>query len=322
MQRVVNYEELLERFHAGVEFALARSISLIENHTVGYEDFLHKLYPSARGIPRVGITGPPGAGKSTLVGRITRLLVDQGETIGVIAVDPTSPFTGGALLGDRIRMDDVGGLPGVFIRSMGTRGSLGGLSQATRDTALAMDAFGKDRVIIETVGVGQSELDIVGAADTTVVVLVPESGDGVQAMKAGLMEIADIFVINKADRDGAERILREIKAILELKPLGEKDWRIPVIATVARDNKGVDLLLSAIEEHEAYLLESGIGEHRRRQHAHDELKDLLERDIMALILNAEGIDKLLETSVEDILLRDSTPYREAKKIIEKLNFRR
>lgn len=322
MQRVVNYEELLERFRAGVEFALARSISLIENHTAGYEDFLHKLYPSARGIPRVGITGPPGAGKSTLVGRITKLLVDQGETIGVIAVDPTSPFTGGALLGDRIRMDDVGGLSGVFIRSMGTRGSLGGLSQATRDTALAMDAFGKDRVIIETVGVGQSELDIVGAADTTVVVLVPESGDGVQAMKAGLMEIADIFVINKADRDGAERILREIKAILELKPLGEKDWRIPVIATVARDNKGVDLLLSAIEEHEAYLLESGIGEHRRRQRAHDELKDLLERDIMALILNAEGIDKLLKTSVEDILLRDSTPYREAKNIIEKLNFRR
>ena len=322
MQRVVNYEELLERFHAGAEFALARSISLIENHTVGYEDFLHTLYPIARGVPRVGITGPPGAGKSTLVGRLTRLLVDQGETIGVIAVDPTSPFTGGALLGDRIRMDDVGGLPGVFIRSMGTRGSLGGLSQATRDTALAMDAFGKDRVIIETVGVGQSELDIVGAADTTVVVLVPESGDGVQAMKAGLMEIADIFVINKADRDGAERILREIKAILELKPLKEKDWRIPVIATVARDNKGVDELLTAIEEHEDYLRESGIGEHRRRQRAHDELKNLLERDIMGLILSTNGVEELLEASVKDILLRDSTPYREAERIIEKLKFHR
>jgi len=322
MPRAVDYEEIYQRFCAGVEFALARSISIIENHTAGYEDYLHRLYPTARGVPRVGITGPPGAGKSTLVGRLTKLLVEQKETIGVIAVDPTSPFTGGALLGDRIRMDDVGGLPGVFIRSMGTRGSLGGLSQATRDTALAMDAFGKDRVIIETVGVGQSELDIVGAADTTVVVLVPESGDGVQAMKAGLMEIADIFVVNKADRDGAERILREIRAILDLKPTAEGEWRIPVIATEARANKGVDKLLVAIEEHESYLKESGVGEHSRRERVHDELKSLLERDIMELILSTAGIEESLETAVKSILSRNSTPYQEAEKIIQHLNLHR
>jgi LAO/AO transport system kinase len=211
------HAELLGRFGAGQRVALARIISLVENQRPGFRSLLNALHGRLGRAHRIGVTGPPGAGKSTLTAALIAHYREAGGTVAVIAVDPTSPFTGGALLGDRIRMNDVSMDSGVFIRSMATRGSLGGLALATKEAADVMDAFGFDRVIVETVGVGQSELDIAAAADSTVVVLVPESGDGIQAMKAGLMEAADLFVINKSDRPGADRVAREIAMMLHMR---------------------------------------------------------------------------------------------------------
>ena len=210
-------DTLLTDFLAGKRTALARAISVVENQRAGFEEMLAALHERLGRAQRIGITGPPGAGKSTLTSALVQGFRQRAETVAVVAVDPTSPFTGGALLGDRIRMNEVALDPGVFIRSMATRGSLGGLAVTTKEVADVLDAFGFDRVLMETVGVGQSELDIAAAADTTVVMLVPESGDSIQAMKAGLMEIADIFVINKADRPGAERLAREVEMMLHLR---------------------------------------------------------------------------------------------------------
>jgi LAO/AO transport system kinase len=319
MPKETDFKELLERFAAGQDAALARTISVIEDERNGYERLLHELYPLSRHRMRLGVTGPPGAGKSTLVGRMAARIAQNGETVGIIAVDPTSPFTGGALLGDRIRMDDVGGVPGVFIRSMGTRGSLGGLSRSTREVAMAMDAFGKDRIVIETVGVGQSELDIAGAADTTVVVLVPESGDGVQVMKAGLLEIADVIVINKADREGSRRIFREVSAMLELKPVGGDDWRVPVLETVARDDVGVEEVLRAVDGHREHMEKTGLAEERRRNRAHGELREIIEREILDQVLGTNGVEKTFDEAVDRILTSRSTPYHEAERIIRRLN---
>src|SRR5690554_472951 len=224
---------LLEEFGAGKRAALARAISIVENGRPAAQALLNALHARLGRARRIGITGPPGAGKSTLVAALVAALRARGETVGVVAVDPTSPFTGGALLGDRIRMGEVTLDPGVFIRSMATRGSLGGLALATKEVADVLDAFGFDHVLVETVGVGQSELDIAAAADTTIVVLVPESGDSIQAMKVGLMEIADLFVINKADRPGAERLAREVEMMLHLRA-GQAMRNVPA-------HHGVDL---------------------------------------------------------------------------------
>jgi LAO/AO transport system kinase len=224
---------LLERFRSGQRPALARAISVVEDERVGFEDFLHAVLAGGPRARRVGLTGPPGAGKSTLLAALANTYRGEGEEVGVVAVDPTSPFSGGALLGDRIRMNDLATDPGIFIRSMATRGSLGGLATTTREVIDLMDAFGFPRVLVETVGVGQTELEITGAADTVVVVLVPESGDGVQTMKAGLMEIADVFVVNKSDRPGADRLVTEVRTALHLRE-GEAMRNVPA-------HHGVDL---------------------------------------------------------------------------------
>src|SRR3954467_5334015 len=213
----VSSSRLLEDFDARKPAALARVVSIVENHRAGFEELLASLHPRTGSARRIGLTGPPGAGKSTITALLVKSFRDAGMSVGVIAVDPTSPFTGGALLGDRVRMESVALDPGVFIRSMATRGSLGGLAGTTREVADVLDAFGFDRILIETVGVGQSELDIARTADTSIVVLVPESGDSIQTLKAGLMEIADIFVVNKADRPGADRLRHELELMLGLR---------------------------------------------------------------------------------------------------------
>ncbi len=296
---------LAERIVAGEPLGLARGISHVENETDGFEMLLDQLDRHLGRARRIGITGPPGAGKSTLTAALTRHYLDQSLTVGIIAVDPTSPFTGGALLGDRIRMSELTTEDGVFIRSMASRGSLGGLATATREAADLMDAAGYDRVILETLGVGQSELDIASSADTTAVVLVPESGDGIQAMKAGLMEVADLFIINKSDRPGADRLEKEISIIMSIRagnplmdvvnhhgerrrvqrPTSEADevvWRIPILQTVASEERGIEDFADRLDQHYVWLSESGELEPRRAarrlRRAHDALLRRARRD--------------------------------------------
>jgi LAO/AO transport system kinase len=228
-----DHEDLLTRFRQGLKLGLARAISLVEDERPGFQAFLHEVLEKPRFAKRVGFTGPPGAGKSSLVASLTKAYREQSENVAIVAVDPTSPYSGGALLGDRIRMNDLATDSGIFIRSMATRGSMGGLATTTKEVLDLMDAFGFHRVLVETVGVGQTELEITGAADTVVVILVPESGDAIQAMKAGLMEIADIFVVNKADRPGADRLVRDLELALHLRE-GEALRDVPA-------HHGVDL---------------------------------------------------------------------------------
>jgi LAO/AO transport system kinase len=243
---------LVEQLRAGDPRALARAISTVENRTPGWSDLLKALFPHSGQARIVGLTGPPGAGKSTLVGQLARHYREENRTVGIIAVDPTSPYTGGAILGDRIRMQDHFSDPGIYIRSMATRGSLGGLARTTADVATVLDASGRDLVMIETVGVGQDEVDIVRLADVTVVILVPGMGDDVQTIKAGIMEIADIFVINKSDREGAERVEREIRALQSL-AVRSDNWTPPIVKTVATEGTGIADLAAAIRDYEAYL---------------------------------------------------------------------
>ena len=255
-------QDLVKRVCAGELRALARAISVVEDRNAESTELLKALFPFSGNAVLIGLTGSPGAGKSTLVDQIAREYRKQAKTIGIIAVDPSSPFSGGAILGDRIRMQSHYADQGIYIRSMATRGSLGGLPRTTADVATVLDASRRDLVVIETVGVGQDEVDIVTLADVTVVLLVPGMGDDVQTIKAGIMEIADVFVINKSDREGAERVEREIRAMQSL-AMRQDNWTPPIVKTVASDGTGVPEVLQAIESYRAYLAKSGRGQHRR-----------------------------------------------------------
>jgi len=269
----VTSSNLSQRVIEGDARAVARAISLIEDDTPSGAELIRRIFPSTGRAYLVGITGPPGSGKSTLVDRLTAEIRKTAKTVGVVAVDPTSPFSGGALLGDRVRMQAHAGDAGVFIRSMATRGNLGGLARATSEVALVLDAAGKDVVLIETVGVGQDEIDIVRTADVSIVTVVPGSGDEVQALKAGIMEIADIFVVNKADREGADRTVASIDANLSLQTFAPGEWRPPILKTEATTGRGVAELLATIERFRAHT--AGSQGSRRRARAEFRVRELL-----------------------------------------------
>lgn len=294
--------------------AVARAISIVENDSSEAGELLRELAPSMGHGYRVGITGPPGAGKSTLTSELTRLLRSHGKTVGIIAVDPTSPFTGGALLGDRIRMQDVSMDEGVYVRSMATRGSLGGLSAKAKDAADVLDAAGFDFVLFETVGVGQSELDIAKAADTTIVVLVPESGDAVQAMKSGLMEIADFFIVNKSDREGAEQAVRALKTILTMRITHATDeWIPPVIQTTASKNIGIDKVLAEIEKHREHLESTGKLALRRKARERERVRELVEAMLRIDFWTPERA-ATLETELDRIIAHERTSFDVAREL--------
>jgi LAO/AO transport system kinase len=269
-----NFQSLIDQLRAGDARALARAISTVENRATGWSELLKALFPHSGQARILGLTGPPGAGKSTLVDQLARHYRKQNHTVGIIAVDPTSPYTGGAILGDRIRMQEHFSDPGIYIRSMATRGSLGGLARTTVDVATVLDAAGRDLIMIETVGVGQDEVDIVRLADITVVILVPGMGDDVQSIKAGIMEIADIFVINKSDREGAERVEREIRALQSL-AVRSDNWTPPIVKTVASEGAGIADLAAAIRDYEAYLEKENLISQKKVQNWQDRLIEML-----------------------------------------------
>jgi LAO/AO transport system kinase len=305
---------LAERVRSGDARAMARAISLIEDETTGAAALVRDIFPHTGRAYLVGVTGPPGAGKSTLVDRLAAQTRTAGETVGVIAVDPTSPFTGGAILGDRLRMQAHAEDPGVFIRSMATRGHMGGLARATSDAALVLDAAGKSVVIIETVGVGQDEIDIVRTADVSIVMLVPGTGDDVQALKAGIMEIADIFVVNKCDRDGADRMVTSIESNLALQHFAEGEWRPPIVKTQATTGHGIPELWETIK---AFRTHSE-GTRAKRLKARNEfrLRDLLTHRFMEHVETATGAPAL-EALIERIARREVDPYTAASDILSK-----
>jgi len=288
--------------------ALGRAISVLENGGEAQRELIRRVYAETGKAKVVGVTGPPGAGKSTLVDRLARLCRKRGETVGILAVDPTSPFTGGALLGDRIRMQTLYTDPGVFIRSMATRGAMGGLARASRDAVDLLDAAGFDWVLVETVGVGQDEVDVVRTVDTVVMVTVPGLGDDIQAIKAGILEIADVFVINKADREGVERTARDLEMMLSIGEHGA--WLPPILKTVAARDEGIERVLAEIERHREHLAASGEIERRRRSHLRLRVETILKERVVAAADRVLGVEREVEQGFEQRL----DPYQVADRL--------
>ncbi len=309
----------VSEIRAGNPRALARAITSVENRDKQSHELLKALFEHSGKARILGLTGSPGAGKSTLVDALAREYRKQGKTIGIVAVDPTSPFSGGAILGDRIRMSSHHADPGIFIRSMATRGALGGLSHTTADIATVLDASGRDLVMIETVGVGQDEIDIVRLADVTMVILVPGMGDDVQSIKAGIMEIADVFVINKADRDGAERVEREIRAMQSLAHPRTDNWTPPIVKTVASDGTGVPELAAAIDSYEKFLDSTELGRKRRMENWRDRLIAMLRDELLERVLRQQMSDDDATKFAAEVAEHKRDPYTLIDEIIGKFN---
>ncbi|MSQ14520.1 MAG: methylmalonyl Co-A mutase-associated GTPase MeaB [Dehalococcoidia bacterium] len=306
-------KELLE----GNRRAMSRLITLVENNSPSAVNAIQELYPYTGNAITVGITGPPGAGKSTLVNQLAKEFRKRDKTVGIIAVDPSSPFTQGAILGDRVRMQELIGDPNVFVRSMASRGAMGGLSDTTIDVIAVLDAFGKDIILVETVGVGQDEVEVMRAVQTVIVVGVPGTGDAIQALKAGILEIANIYVVNKADREGADQAVSYLKQLLSLEPKKAKsEWRTPVLKTVAMHGDGVPELTKAIEAHHTYLSSTGKGHEEEAARIRHQVLTLAQRELYSRLSRSEKVKEVLAEKVQAILRREANPYRTARELAD------